>query len=111
MVRLVKRFDAPIEPRAKVVLQMYRPTRECVVAIGRAVPRVHLIRPIVRLACRILARTVTAGPTAPGWLVWIIHTRRHKIEERHGVTFLLPMRGVGGVKSAQRTMPCEDIAL
>src|SRR5213594_3521838 len=111
MIRLVNPLDAPIKPRAEVVLQMHRPTRERVVAIGCAVPRVRLIRPVVRFACRILARSVTAGPTAPGRLVGVVQARWYEIKERHGVTFLLPMRGIGGVERAQRTVAGQHIAL
>src|SRR5438045_1419395 len=110
MIGVLEIAHAPVEPRAKAVLQMRRPARERIVTIGRSVPRIALVGPIVRMARIILVQAVASRPTAPGWLIGIVHARRDEIKERHRVTLLLPMGGVGRIHRAERAMTRENVA-
>ena len=75
VVRLARRLHAPVEPRPEIVLQIRRPAGERIVAVGRAVPRVGLVGPVVPLAGEVLIEAVAARPTAPERLVRIVHAR------------------------------------
>src|SRR5687768_699269 len=59
---------------------------------------------------RIFHGAVASGPTAPRGFFGIVHAGGNEIEESHGVAFLLPMRGVGGIERAERSVTSKAIA-
>src|SRR5688572_25905717 len=109
MISLLQRLDAPSEPRAKVILQMRGPATKCVVAVRRAVPSISLVRPKVRFSARVLLASIASRPASPGRFKRIIHACRNQIKKCGRVPFLLPMRRIGGIKSAQRPVSGEHV--
>ena len=97
MVGLIFGSHAPIEASAEIILKIGGPSDERIVAMRGAFPRVWLIGPIMRFSICIRHEAVASGPTTPVWFFGIVHAGEKEIEESHGVAFLLPMSGVGGI--------------
>src|SRR5688572_18289806 len=110
MVGVFSGLHAPVESRTKVVLERFGPTSERVVTICCAVPGVDLVRPIVIEGRVVLVPSIAARPTAPAWLLRLVHPGRHQIEKRHGVSLFLPMCGVRRIERAQWAMTGKHIA-
>src|SRR5688500_2888818 len=89
---------------------MRGPAAKAVVAVGRSVPRIELVRPEVWLSGRAIARPVPSSPASPGRLIGVIHAGRNQIKKCSGVALLLPMSGVRRIKRAKRTMPVNRVA-
>src|SRR5262245_45527678 len=110
MVCVFRRLHTPIEARAKIVLQSFGPAGEHIVAIGRALPGVSLISPVIIESREILVAPVPSDPATPFGMFGIIHAGGNEIEEGHGVALLLPMCRVSRVESAKRTVLGQNVA-
>src|SRR6185436_1636135 len=101
MVGLGERLNTPIQPGAKIILQIGRPASESVISIGGAIPYVGLVGPKVPVPGKSFIRSVPSSPASPGRLGRIVHSAGNEIKKRHRVSFFAPMSGVRGIKRAE----------
>src|SRR5262249_21994329 len=87
------------------------PALQRYVSVGRALPGVRAICPVIGTARKRLPRPIAARPTPPRRLVDVVHAGWHEVQKRHGVPLLLWVRRVGGGKRSQRAVAGTDVAL
>src|SRR5215471_9812372 len=110
MIGVSRIVHAPFQSGFEVALQMDRPALKRVIAMGRALPSVFLVRPEVRAVLVLLIAPISAGPAAPGRVLRVAHAGGYKVEEGHRVAFLLGMGRVGRVEGTQWAVAGQDVA-